>query len=176
METWKPVPGYEGLYEVSDEGHVRSLSHRVPTCGTTTRNSPGKTLKPSRKSNGYHAVTLSKDGSSRTFSIHTLVALAFLGTPPQGQLVCHFDGIKTNCRLTNLRYDTPTGNFEDRDRHDTTARGEVIGISKLTEIEVREIRAATPSHGDKTLLAARYGVSKSTVGLVIANRVWKHVV
>lgn len=70
---WRPVPGYEGLYQVSSLGKVKSLPR------TTTK---GGILKPRTDKRGYQWVGLSKDGLVRNFSIHELVALAFFGPRP----------------------------------------------------------------------------------------------
>ena len=106
---WLPIPGYEGLYEVSEDGRVRSLGKR------------GKMLKPFPV-RGYSKVHLSKDATSRHRGVHQLVMLAFEGPPPEGMEVCHEDGNKANNHRSNLRYDTPSANGRDRIRHGTCAQ------------------------------------------------------
>lgn len=78
-ETWRPIAGYEGLYEVSNQGQVRSLPHRTSS-RFGLKMSPGRVLKPFIARNGYYRVDLSKDGKSRRMSVHRLVALSFV--PP----------------------------------------------------------------------------------------------
>lgn len=99
-EIWKPVPGYEGLYEVSDQGRVRSFARSVS----------GRLLKPGKASNGYFTVCLGR-GKSRT--LHSLVAEAFIGPKPIGQEVLHEDGTRTNNCVSNLRYGTRADNIRD---------------------------------------------------------------
>jgi hypothetical protein len=112
-ERWLPVVGYEGLYEVSDFGRVRSL----PRPGTQRG---GRILKLPPNSGGYPVVSLSRANRHVTRPVHVLVAAAFLGPRPNGMQVCHNDGHRTNAVLANLRYDTPGGNSQDMIRHGTS--------------------------------------------------------
>ena len=112
-EAWKPVVGYEGLYEVSDEGSVKRVA---PAQGTQ----PGRILKPIvKKRGGYIAVGLRKSGSVRKLkSVHRMVAEAFLGGTDM-PLVRHMDGNPKNNRVDNLRWGTESENAFDRVRHGT---------------------------------------------------------
>ena len=112
-ETWKDVPGYEGKYQVSDLGRVRSLPHkvRVVAHGTeATRMSPGRILRPGPRSSGHLTVSLGRHNSQQ---VHQLVMRAFVGPRPDGMEVCHNDGDPTNNALDNLRYDTRAENIID---------------------------------------------------------------
>ena len=117
-EMWKPIPGYEGLYEVSDHGTVRSLDRQLPWNGTS-RFFSGRILSPVATDFGHLVVGLYKDGKSSHARVHRLVMLAFVGLCPEGEEVCHYDGDPANNRLSNLRYDTRSGNFLDSVRHGT---------------------------------------------------------
>ena len=90
-ESWQPVDGYEGLYEVSNRGQVR----RVKT---------GRILRPSAKGPGYPAVSLSEHGKVKTRYIHHLVAFAFIGKRPDGMDINHKDCDKENNAVGNLEY------------------------------------------------------------------------
>lgn len=116
-----PVPGYEGIYEVSDEGEVRSLARRVP-CSGGTKLLKERILKPSLTDDGYHVVTLYKNGSHETLRVHRIVLLAFVGPCPQGMETCHGDGSRTVNRLANLKWGTPEDNWIDRKRHGRIGR------------------------------------------------------
>lgn len=110
-ETWKAIPGYEGRYEVSDAGRVRSLDHRVRVVCRgveTTRMSPGRVLKPGR-CRGYLIVNLSGAG---TMGLHILVARAFCEGESDGREVNHKDGNKHNCLASNLEWVTKARNME----------------------------------------------------------------
>lgn len=88
-ETFKAVPGYEGLYEVSNLGNVKGMK-------------TGKILKPGKTIHGYLHVTLCKDGKTKCLSIHRLVWRAFNGEIPPGLEVNHINEEKTDNRLCNL--------------------------------------------------------------------------
>lgn len=112
-EEWRPVEGWPG-YEVSNLGGVRTQTRRVED-GRTVH---GRTLRPWRNDKlGHLAVSLNRGGWRKTASVHRLVALAFLGYPPLGAEVCHFDGDPTNNRVDNLRWDTHAANMADAVRH-----------------------------------------------------------
>lgn len=114
-EHWKPVVGYEGSYEVSDQGHVRSLD-RFNSRGHRIR---GGVLKPAPDHSGHLHLRLSRDARSQGAYVHALVLAAFIGTRPIGQEACHNDGNPQNNRLDNLRWDSRSENARDRVRHGT---------------------------------------------------------
>lgn len=121
-ETWRPVVGFEGWYEVSDLGRVRSVDRVVTMAGrwagALTRRA-GRVRKPRLQSNGYLFVNLSREGNLTIQNVHQMVARAFLGPRPPAHDVCHGNGDKTDNRLENLRYDTRSANNHDRVRHGT---------------------------------------------------------
>lgn len=110
-EQWLPVVGYEGLYEVSDQGRVAT---------TRRKGTAGGQKKPQRaKAGGYWIVSLCRDGQQQTYTIHSLVMTAFVGPRPDGMEVRHLDGDSTNSALGNLAYGAPSENALDRVRHGT---------------------------------------------------------
>ena len=102
-EIWKEVPGYEGYYEVSDQGRVRSLD-REKWSGKSFYILKGRILKP-KLSNGYKIVSLTLCGKTKTFSVHQLVAISFLKHIPDGFkiVVDHIDNNKLNNKVDNLQ-------------------------------------------------------------------------
>jgi NUMOD4 motif len=120
-EDWRPVPGYEGLYEVSRDGDVRS----IPRPSTA-----GGLLKPGRTKKGYRHVALCKDGRQKTWKVATLVAAAFIGPRPAGLDVCHNDGDSGNDCAGNLRYDARGGNIADQVTHGTHNKSSVDACGK----------------------------------------------
>lgn len=107
---WRDVPGYEGYYQVSNDGRVRSVDRVVPCLGdgrprfSTLRK--GVELKPHKDKYGYMIVNLSKDGTRKKHKVHRLVMLAFAGECPDGLQVNHKDENKANNRVGNLEYVT----------------------------------------------------------------------
>ena len=112
-EVWRPVPGWETLYEVSDLGRVRSFDRPVLQLSRSgnpvTVTYKGKVLKPRTgggrsKGERYRQVSLAKDNSPVNAYIHHLVAAAFIGPRPDGAEVNHKDCDKTNNAVDNLEY------------------------------------------------------------------------
>lgn len=117
-EQWKPIVGYEGSYEVSDMGRVRSLDRTVLRSGHEMK-IRGRMLKPFRTcSSGHQSVALSRN----KFLVHRLVMAAFVGPCEDGDVVCHNNGDPTDNRLSNLRYDTQSGNMYDKRHHGTDVK------------------------------------------------------
>lgn len=123
-ETWRPVVGYEGLYEVSDMGRVRSVDRLVWRDGAQY-SKPHQVPKPGRlkaihvQQLGYVGVMLWKDGEVSNHRVHRLVLEAFVGAAPEGTETLHGNGIRHDNRLANLRWGTWAENYADRIRHGT---------------------------------------------------------
>jgi hypothetical protein len=115
-EEWRPVLGYEGIYEVSDHGRVRSLDRDVKSGGRILRRR-GHLKKLSLLNNKYQTVGLSKDGHNVNQLVHVVVLEAFKGRRPEGMVSCHGPAGSLVNRLDNLRWDTPTENNLDQGRH-----------------------------------------------------------
>lgn len=116
-EVWKKVEGFEGFYEVSDLGRVRSWidSHR-------NRIAEPKILNPANDRGGYLFVNLYKDGRRKTFLIHRLVAQAFIPNPGNLPQVNHIDECKTDNRATNLEWCSPAYNSNYGTRNERLAK------------------------------------------------------
>ena len=130
-EIWKPVVGYEGLYEVSSYGRVRSLDRydsRNHFC-------KGKILKLQTAGRGYLSVELSSNGKTKKFLVHRLVAEAFITNPDNLPEVNHINEDKTNNRVDNLefcnhKYNVNYGTRTDRMRDTKIKNGYWSGLSK----------------------------------------------
>lgn len=104
IEMWKPVVGYEGLYEVSNFGRVRSLKRTrkgkcESECGVKER-----ILKQSEHTKGYLVCGLSKDGKLKYFKVHRLVAEAFIPNPDNKPCIDHINACKSDNRVDNIRW------------------------------------------------------------------------
>lgn len=103
-EVWRDIQGYEGLYQVSNLGRVRSLDRWVDRTNQPGYFLQGKILKPRTGKNGYKYVVLCSRCEHRTFTIHRLVALAFVSNPNGFNVVNHIDGNKTNNAVDNIEW------------------------------------------------------------------------
>lgn len=110
QEIWKDIKEYEGLYQISNFGNVRSVD-RVVRCNTGYANIKGKLLKPTLTKKGYYKASLSKNSKEKKFFIHRLVALHFLENPFNKEQINHIDGNKINNRYDNLEFCTNYENY-----------------------------------------------------------------
>lgn len=163
-ECWWPVVGFEGLYDVSTLGRVRSLPRN------TTR---GGILRQVLSTKGYPQVTLSRDGKTKTFRVHTLVAAAFLGSCPPGHQVLHGPLGQVVNAVVNLTYGTPEENQADRLRDGTSNRGERSASATLTEAAVIDIFTRARWGESQKELAAEYEVGVGAVYQMTTGRTWK---
>lgn len=177
MATWKPVVGFAGLYEVSDDGDVRSLNRL--TVGKHSYRRSGVILRPRIQANGYRKVRLyGGSGSSQYMLIHRVVLEAFAGPCPQGHQGCHGNGNRADNRLCNLRWDTVAANELDKIAHGTRSTGEKNGRAYLTDAEVREIRElykASVHTGAIAEIGRRFGITTAHARDIVRGRIWKHV-
>lgn len=177
-EVWKPVAGFEGIYEVSDHGRVRSLARIVPIVdgASPARRVPAKVLSPGTNSSGYLHVTLFRAGVRRLRKVHHLVLDAFFGDCPEGCQALHGNAIRNDNRISNLRWGTAKENAADRDMHGNQPRGADSWNAKFEDADIRDIRRAY-SDTEATLLslAEKYGVCISTIWYIVKNLHWSHV-
>ena len=168
-EDWKPIPGYEGQYQVSSLGRIRSLD-RLAHDGRKVRG----TIKALRyDQHGYLRVTFAtgKRSVKTSHLVANLVAATFIGVKPPGFQVRHLNGIRDDNRLANLAYGTPAENGEDTARHGTlkgpnVRRGTITGGVLSPEV-VKGIKAAASSYK----AAKEFGVDASHARAIRAGRI-----
>jgi hypothetical protein len=171
-ERWKPVVGWEGLYEVSDQGRVRSRPRIIHKRNGRKQTVRARVRKTPVASNGYKMLALYRDGVGCFFCVHALVLEAFCGARPAGYETRHKNGDKLDNRLANLAYGTCSENYDDRRKHGTSVDGERHGMAKLTAQQILAIRAINES---VTRTAERYGVTASHVRKILARETWRHI-
>ena len=140
-EIWKEILGYEGLYQVSNCGNVKSLSRTI-TKGNITYATKDKLLKQSIDTVGYPYVNLSDYKKQKTFRVHQLVAIAFLNHTPNkydGLLVDHIDGNKLNNNLSNLQLVTNRKN-SSKDRKNKTSKFTGVSWHKQSNKWLAQVR------------------------------------
>lgn len=113
MEEWKDIPGYEGLYQVSDQGRVRSLDRIVVNSRNVYRTLKGRILRPLKYRNGYFYIVLSKDNHRKNCRVHRLVARAFIPNPENKPHLDHINTKRDDNRVENLRWTTAKENVNN---------------------------------------------------------------
>lgn len=178
-EIWKDIPGYEGLYSVSDMGRVKSLERVVTRKNRHGGISEYRVREKIRRlpvdAYGYPTVTLCSENGKLSAKVHQLVLLAFEGPLPDGMVTRHLNSIKTDNRRRNLRYGTHKENAQDAREAGTAVRGSTHGCAKLAEKDVLEIRRRYAKGEMGVDLARVFGVSKATVSLITLRKSWKHI-
>jgi DNA-binding transcriptional regulator YiaG len=169
--TIKPIPGIPGYLAGSD--------------GTIWSAMPGRwgkykslhVIRPyhDKKRTGYLHVTLRANGVKRRYTVHGLVATAFLGLRPDGMVVCHRNLDSTDNRADNLMHATQAENIQQGVEAGRHVRGERQHLAKLTEDSVRAIRERLAAGESSAALARAYGVSKATIGQIKGHRTWRHL-
>ena len=156
-EIWKPIPGYEGLYDASNLGFIRSWM----AFGGGLTSVPRLLALRQNKGNRYKKASLRKNGMVKNIKIHRLVLEAFVGPCPEGMEACHNDGNPMNNQLCNLRWDTHSSNMIDASNH---------GKRKATKKQVLEIKKSLKEGARVCDVARGCGL---TYGMVYAIKI-KH--
>ena len=127
-EIWKDIKDYEGIYQVSNLGRVKSLN-RVTSIG---RKLSGRELKQTKTRGGYFKVFLSKKSKVKQFDVHRLVALTFIPKELHNEVVDHINGVKTNNKLDNLQFITQRYNTS-KDKKGGTSEYVGVTMSKASK-------------------------------------------
>lgn len=118
-ERWLPVVGYEGYYEVSSQGRVRSVDRIITKLGQAPARLRGRLMKPTVDKLGRHWARFSRNDRKTARTVSRVVLEAFVGPCPKGMEGCHNDGDPGNNNVENLRWDTRSNNNYDAVRHGT---------------------------------------------------------
>lgn len=177
MEEWKPVKGFEGHYDVSSEGRVRSLPRKRYSYGGREWMQPGRIVKPTEVvDKGYLVVSLCMDGYKRRHYVHSLVLTAFVGErPTSSDHTRHLDGNPANNRVENLKWGTPKENGEDKATHGSQ-KGTKHHRNRYSETQIRQAKALLDL-GTMTLreVQAATGIPVTTLSQVKHGRQWAHL-
>ena len=162
LEEWRDIPGYEGRYQASSLGNIRSLDRKVNIGKGFTRLMRGRVLKPAGSKYNAHLTVVLGHGSNGS-AVHKLVALAFLGPAPVGCDVRHLDGDPLNNRVDNLAYGSRTENILDVYRIGRAWRA-------LNVDQVRDIRRRLQAGERGADLAREYGVGQGCISSIKRGR------
>lgn len=176
FEQWKPIPGYEGLYDVSDMGRVRSLRMRLYHHDSLRKVplilSPGLRM-------GYPFVRLhdtAREEKPKSFSVHRLVCEAFHGPCPDGHQCAHLNGDRNDPRAENLSWVLPAENQSHRLIHGTDSCGENQYSAILSEESVLQMRREfVGRRGQLKDWALEYGCTISAIWRAVHGKSWRHL-
>lgn len=176
-EEWRDVVGYEGFYQVSNLGRVRSLDRYVrhSSGGKMLRRS--KVLKLTPDVDGYSTVGLYLGGKSSTFKVHRLVAEVFIPNFDNLPEVNHKDGVKSNNNLGNLEWSTHKENMQHAFKTGLAKpnRGESCHTAKLCRADIPVIRARLANGESLKAIASAYSVDPSTIWSIKIRESWAHI-
>lgn len=173
-EEWRNIPGYEGRYQASSLGQIRS-------CGMGRNGRSGKVLKPTLNGPArrqYPRVRLYANGTPTDVFVHVLVMLAFEGPPPQGHEIDHVDDDPRNPSYSNLEYVTRPEQQRrvyrrDKSRVASSGPGEANHNARLTWTQVNDIRARASDGVSQRTIAGQFGISQSRVSRIVAGVAWR---
>ena len=174
-EYWSDIPNYEGYYQVSNHGNVRSLNRSVVQQNGRKQFIKGKTIKPHLTNKGYFKVHLWRDGKKISRSIHRLVAMAFLANSLNKPQVNHINGCKTDNNLCNLEWNTQSEQQIHAYQNGLQARGEKHHYAKLSLEEVIQIKQSLKSQVLQKDLAAKFNISQQTISAIKTNSRWNDI-
>ncbi len=167
-EEWRAIPGYEGFYEVSNQGRVRRVGG-----STKGRRNPEGILRPRATRGGYQSVCLSLGAQVRQVRINRLVLEAFTGPPPFPDAEArHLNGDPTDNRIVNLCWGSKKDNMADASRHGTAGVW-MKGRAKFTPDQVAEIRDLRAKGMKLDDIAARYNTSRKHISAICLGRKYR---
>lgn len=169
-EIWKDIEGYEGFYQISNLGNVRSLDRKAWN-GSVIHDVSGRILKTISVGD-YQGVQLSKKGEIKKKYIHRLVAIAFVENPKNKRVVNHMDGDKKNNAVSNLEWCTPKENNDHAFKTGLRPMyGEKSPAAKFSDDLVTSMRSdyETGLYTQKSL-AEKYGMSKMQAHRILKNK------
>jgi hypothetical protein len=173
QERWRPVPGFEDWYDVSDLGRVRSWH---PPFGARGRRKKPYLLTPTAKGTGKYLMVALRQGAAREDAyVHTLVLTAFDRPRKPGEEGRHGPAGRYVNAITNLCWGTIQENHQDRTRDDAVVWGERHGNAKLTAAAVLDCRKRFAAGEKLVNLAREYGVSNSGLSQAISGATWPHL-
>lgn len=172
-EIWKDIPGYEGKYQVSSIGRVRSCGLKFIRKNGSPFFRPGRILKTHPNYSGYLSITLRKiDCSEKRFTVHRLVAMSFLKKDKRRNHIDHINSNKLDNNYKNLQWVTQQENNAKQYYPKHEKRWNAVMTMEKAE-EIRSLyRKRELNSGFFRKTAKKYGVSEGCIGMIVYNRSW----
>lgn len=176
-EIWKPVVGYEGLYDVSNLGRVKSRDRLTKRRDHRRVVVPGRVMVTRARGNTPYIRVILRGGNgrSKTHAVHRLVLFAFCGAPKAGHSARHMDGNPENNALRNLAWATHSDNCRDKERHGTSQRGERNGRASMTDAQAAMVLRLYAMGEPLAVIAAKHNLRLHAVRALAGGRSWKHL-
>ena len=171
MEVWKDLPNYEGIYQISNYGSIRSLDHYVKS-KVNKRIQYGRVRKPQLSKKGYLQISIIKNGKKLNTGIHRLVAIAFIPNINNYEQVNHIDSNKLNNNVSNLEWCTNKQNADHATKNNLRRcnYGEKHHMTKLKDKDVFNVRKLLSLGKTQTEIARIYNVSNTAIYYISKNR------
>ncbi len=176
IEIWKNIRGFDGYYQISSFGRVRSVDRWIVTITGRKILYKSKIRKLGYDKDGYARLSLTKNKCVTHFRVAFLVTENFIGDIPTGYVVAHKDGIRTNNKVGNLKVCTQLENIRDKITHGTMAFGSKTNNAKLKEYNIKEIRELIVSGIPILEIAKKYNVTRSAIDAIKYGKTWKQII
>lgn len=180
-EIWVDVKGYEGLYKISNFGHIKSVERLILKSNGRHSIFPSKPLKPVTNRLGYKRVVLSNKTGKKTYSIHRIVATAFIPNESNKKQVNHINGIKNDNRSENLEWCSPSENMIHAFKSGLATsflkglKGQTHPSSKLKTDQVLKIKQLLYNNETNVSIAKKFNVSDKAISDIRIKRTWAHL-
>ena len=178
-EIWKDITGYEGLYQASNLGRIKSLDRMRKNRWNTFYIIKGDYKKIWLNSSGHLTANLNKYGERSGFLVHRLIALTFIPNLENKPEINHKNLIKIDNRIENLEWvynHENVAHYHANCKENLSLKGEACSFSKLNDKKIREIRKMRLNNVlPNTKIAIKYGVSAGIIDHIIQGKTWRHV-
>jgi len=179
MEEWRDIENYEGLYQISNLGQLKSAAKKWIAGNHNSNRMKNETLLIQHNDKyGYLSVRLYKNGESKIEKIHRLVAKSFIPNLENKPCINHINGIKSDNSIKNLEWCTYSENtiHSFKNNLQVSLKGQKHPMHKLTEIQIKEIRKKyIPKKYNTYILAKEYNMHQSTISDIVNYKIWKHI-
>jgi len=177
LEEFRDVPGYEGIYQVSDLCRMKTLSRKVKLPSRNCYRQLKTKIMSLSVNSGYLQASLHKDGISEIIRVHVLVGIVFIPNPYKLPFLNHKNGIKIDSRKNNLEWCTHLENMQHAFRTGLVPNGERNHKAKLTDEQVKVMKRLFRINPktNQSAVARKLNISRSVVNAIYKNRKWKYI-